>query len=133
MVHPSFYTTGEITKLASIGSPEDRDRARLFVAKADKAFSDLTTPEKELYDKYGLLSRYAPGGDIGGKSETHSLKLWSAHFGDDSYGYVWIWYTNEVKDEKDEVIQGSYDIPSLWIFEKDEEGVWKIIDIKEHP
>lgn len=133
---PSFYETGEISKLAYIGSQEDRNRARLFIAQADKAFSDLTTPEKQLNEKYGMLSVYAPGAETGGSRETHSLKLWSAHFGDsptDDYGYVWVYYSNEVKNEKDEVIQGSYKIPALWLFEKDSDGAWIIIDIKEHP
>lgn len=133
---PSYFTTGEISKLAYVGKHEDLNRARLFVAQADKAFSDLATPEKQIEKKYGLFSRYAPGAEAGGFSETHSLKLWSAHFGDsatDSYGYVWVYYSNEVKNDKNEVVQGSNKIPALWLFEKNKNGVWEIIDIKEHP
>ncbi len=131
-----YYSTGEISKLAYIGSREDLNRARLFVAQADKAFSDLSTPEKQLNKKYGLLSRYAPGAEAGGSSETHSIKLWSAHFGDsdtDGYGYVWVYYSNEVKNEKGDVVQGSSEVPALWLFEKDDKGIWKIINIREHP
>lgn len=133
---PSYFETGEISKLAYIGSQEDQDRARLFIAHADKAFSDLTTPEEQLVEKYGMLSVYAPGAEAGGSSETHSLKLWSAHFEDspiDGYGYVWVYYSNEVKNEKNEVVQGSYKIPALWLFEKNDEGNWEIVSIKEHP
>ena len=45
---PSYYTTGEISKLLYIGSSEDRDTARLFIAKANEAFSDLSTPYGQL-------------------------------------------------------------------------------------
>ena len=119
-----------------IGSHDDRDLARMFVAQADEAFSDLSTPENQMDEKYGLLSQYATGVEAGGVSETHSLKLWSAHFGDnatDGYGYVWVYYSNEVKDAKGNVVQASSRIPALWIFEKRNDGNWKLMQIKEHP
>ena len=106
------------------------------MAQADEAFSDLSTPENQMDEKYGLLSQYATGAEVGGVSETHSLKLWSAHFGDnvtDGYGYVWVYYSNEVKDAKGNVVQASSRIPALWIFEKPNDGNWKLIQIKEHP
>lgn len=131
-----YFSTGEVSKLIYIGGHDDRNLARLFMAQADEAFSDLSTPENQMDEKYGLLSQYATGVETGGVSETHSLKLWSAHFGDnvtDGYGYVWVYYSNEVKDAKGNVVQASSRIPALWIFEKPNDGNWKLIQIKEHP
>ncbi len=68
------------------GSNKDRDTARLFLAKANEAFSDLTTPYDLLEGKYGPLSRYATNLERGAATEKHSLRLWSADF-DSSDGY----------------------------------------------
>lgn len=131
---PSYYTTGEISKLLYIGNSNDRDTARLFMAKANEAFSDLTTPYDQLEDKYGPLKRYATNSERGGTSEKHSLKLWSADFDSfDGYGYVWVHYSHTVYDNQGEVVCGSWNIPALWVFEKDATGNWRLMHIKEHP
>lgn len=131
---PSYYTTGEISKLLYIGSGEERDTARLFIAKANEAFSDLTTPDEQLTDKYGPLARYATNVERGGVKEKHSLRLWSADFNSfDGYGYVWVYYSNMVYDNQGEEVCGSSNVPSLWVFEKDTSGNWQLIYIKEHP
>lgn len=131
-----YYTTGEVSKLLYIGSNEDRKIAKGFVAEAEKAFEDLSTPSNKLEEKYGLFSRYATSMEMGGASEEHTLKLWSADFegsATDSYGYVWVYYSYEVYDEKGDLASGSWKVPALWIFEKDEAGSWKLIYVKEHP
>ena len=130
-----YFTIGEISKLLYVGSYEELNCAKLFVEQANEAFSDLSTPEDQLKEKYRLLSRYAAGYEAGDASETHSLELLSAHFDNssaDGYGYVWVYYSNVVKNAKGEVVRGSYEIPALWTFEKDDKGSWKLIDIKEH-
>ncbi len=131
---PSCYTTGEISKLLYIGNRKERDTARLFVAKANEAFSDLTTPYNQLEDKYGPLKRYATNSERGGTTEKHSLKLWSADFDSfDGCGYVWVHYSHTVYDDQGEVVCGSRNIPALWVFEKDPAGTWQLMRIKEHP
>lgn len=131
---PSYYTSGEIEKLLYIGSTDDRDTARLFIAQADAAFSDLTTPNDVLQKKHGLFARYATNAERQGVSEKHSLRLWTAHFDTfDGYGYVWVHYSNTVYDARGETVCGSWDIPSLWIFEKNSDGEWSLMYIKEHP
>ena len=131
---PDYYTTGEVSKLFYIGSSDDRDTARLFIAKANEAFADLTTPYNQLEEKYGPLMLYASGSEIHGATEKHSLKLWSADFNaSDGYGYVWVYYSNSVYDIHGEEVCGSRDVSSLWIFEKDPSGSWQLMDIKEHP
>ena len=130
----NYYTTGEISKLLYIGSSDDRDTARLFIAKANEAFSDLSTPDEQLEEKYGLFMRYATNQERGGAAEKHSLRLWSADFNSfDGYGYVWVYYSNTVYDNQGEQLCGSWNIPSLWIFERDTLGKWQLISIKEHP
>lgn len=131
---PSFYSTGEISKLLHIGNNNDLNTARLFIAKANEAFSDITTPYDQLEDKYGPLMIYATNKEMGGATEKHSLKLWSAHFdSDDGYGYVWVHHSSTVYDSKGNELRGSWNIPALWKFEKDDSEGWKLIQIKEHP
>ncbi len=131
---PSYFTTGDVTKLLYIGSSEERDTARLFIAKANEAFSDLNTPSDQLEEKYGLFKRYATSLELGGSTEKHLLKLWTADFDSfDGYGYIWAYYSNSVFDAEGEEIRGSRNIPSLWVFEKDDAGTWQLIHIKEHP
>ena len=105
-----------------------------FIAKANEAFSDLTTPDEQLTDKYGPLARYATNVERGGVKEKHSLRLWSADFNSfDGYGYVWVYYSNMVYDNQGKEVCGSSNVPSLWVFEKDTAGNWQLIYIKEHP
>ena len=131
---PSYFTSGEMGKLAFRGYPSDVHTARLFMAQAEEAFSDLTSSSEELSDRYGLFKRYAYGNRDGDDHEKHSLRLWAADFDSfDGYGYVWVYYSSELYDAAGENIAGSWHIPSLWIFEKDESGKWILARIKEHP
>lgn len=129
---PSYFTTGEITQLAYIGSAEDRAIAKQVLAKAEKAFSDITTPYEEKEEKYGKLSRYATSAGYGAVSESHSLELWSVDF-HLTDGTMWVYYSQEAYDENGETICGSWRIPSLWYLEKNEAGEWEVVAIKEHP
>lgn len=130
---PDYYTTGEVGKLLSIGSSKDRDTARLFLAQANAAFADLTTPYAELEAKHGLLQRYATASEREAVTQRHSLRLWSAHFdAADGYGYVWVCYSNSAYDADGEEVWGCRKVASLWIFEKDAKGVWQLVRIKEH-
>ena len=129
---PSYFTTGEISQLAYIGSREDRELAQKVLEQAEQAFSDIETSRDELEEKYGLLKRYAVAGERGAAEESHSLELWSAHF-DSSYGTMWVYYSQEAYDESGSTICGSWRIPSLWYLEKNAQGQWQIVGIKEHP
>ena len=129
---PSYYATGEISMLAYIGSVDDRALAQPVMRLAEEAFSDLHSTEAEQKEKYGLLSRYAFGASRNAASETHSLKLWSAHF-DGAYGYMWVYYSQEALDANGHTVSGSWRIPALWYLEKNEDGAWVVTHIKEHP
>lgn len=129
---PSYFTTGEITQLAYIGSAEDRAIAKQVLAKAEAAFCDITTPYEEKEEKYGKLSRYATSAGYGAVSESHSLELWSADF-HLTDGTMWVYYSREAYDAEGETICGSWRIPSLWYLEKNAAGEWEVVAIKEHP
>ncbi len=129
---PSYFTTGEITQLAYIGTPEDRAAAQQVLELAEQAFSDVTTPREEQEARYGKLARYATAGERGAVSESHSLELWSADF-HITDGTMWVYYSQEAYDENGDTIRGSWRIPSLWYLEKNEDGAWEVTGIKEHP
>lgn len=127
---PSYYETGEVTMLAYIGSREDRGTARLILEQAEEAFSDLTSTKEEAKEKYGSLSRYSNLYEA--VEESHSLKLWSARF-TGARGSMWVFYSREGKDAEGNLVSGSWRVPSLWTVEKDRNGEWRVVGIKEHP
>ncbi|MBQ8835186.1 MAG: helix-turn-helix transcriptional regulator [Oscillospiraceae bacterium] len=129
---PSYFTTGEISQLAYIGTPEDRVIAKEVLAEAEKAFCDISTPYEEKEEKFGKLSRYATEAERGAVSESHTLELWSADFRLTD-GTMWVYYSQEAYDENGETICGSWRIPSLWYLEKNAAGEWEVVAIKEHP
>lgn len=129
---PSYFTTGEVSQLAYIGSAEDRAIARQVLAEAENAFRDLDTPGDALEEKYGKLSRYATKEERGAVSESHSLELWSARFYTND-GTIWVYYSQEAYDENGEIICGSWRIPTLWYLERNAAGEWEVTAIKEHP
>lgn len=128
----SYYDTEEISMLAYVGTPWDRSIAKDVLEKADTAFSDLSLSQEQNEVVYGLLSRYATSSERNAVDEKHSLKLWSAHF-DSSSGYMWVYYSAEIHDASGKVISRSENIPSLWRVEKDADGAWAVVGIKEHP
>ncbi|MBP3700571.1 MAG: zf-HC2 domain-containing protein [Lachnospiraceae bacterium] len=128
-----YYDSEEVSMLLYIGDPWDRIQAQSVLWQAEEAFCDISHTWEENRERYGLLSRYAFAADsYGAVDETHSLKLWSAHF-EDSEGYLWVYYSQEALDADGEVIAGSWRIPSLWRVEKDADGKWIVVDIDEHP
>ena len=129
---PSYFTTGEITQLAYIGSAEDRAIAAQVLEKAEAAFRDVSTPYGELEETYGVLSRYATAAERGAVSESHTLELWSAHFSS-ANGTMWVYYSKEAFDGDGATICGSWRIPSLWYLEKTADGTWEVTAIQEHP
>lgn len=129
---PSYYDTGEISMLAYIGTPGDRSVANTIIRQAEDAFSDISHTREENEEAYGVLSRYATTAERGAFEEKHSLELWSARF-DASSGYMWVFYSRELFNANGELISGSKDIPSLWYVEKNEDGKWVVVGIKERP
>lgn len=130
--YPSYFTTGEISMLAYRGSKEDRAIGEKLVRQAEEAMGDLTHTEQENRQRYGLLARYATDGQRGAVSERHTIDLWSAHL-NATDGYLWVYYSIETSDIHGDRVWGSWDIPSLWYVEKDEQGQWQVQRIKEHP
>ncbi len=129
---PSYFETGEISLLAYTGSREDREIAREVLDRAEAAFRDIQVPRGQEEALYGPLGRYATEASRGGVREEHSLELWSAHF-HLTDGTMWVYYSQEIFDGDGETVRGSWRIPSLWYLEKDENGIWQVTGIKEHP
>lgn len=129
---PPYYNTDEISLLAYIGDSEDRNIAESIIRQADTAFSDFTHTYEENQELYGLLSRYAESNTRGIVRETHSLKLWSAHFGENR-GDIWVYYSQESFDDSGNTVSRSYNVPALWHVEKNTDGKWVVTAIREHP
>lgn len=128
----SYYSTRELAMLKSAGSAGDRREAEAVLELAEAAFRDCTHTREENHETYGLLARYATASSYNAASESHSLKLLSAHLDADK-GYLWVYYSSEAFDEKGDTVHGSWKIPSLWTVEKDAAGTWTVVKIKEHP
>ena len=130
---PSYYTTGEISKLVFRGAPQDLIIASKIMDEAEDACEELGLTRAEAEEKYGLLSRFCHNIDSYPDvvDEWHEMKLWSAHF-DLTEGWMWVYYSQEGLDEKGEVTTGSWRIPSLWYLQPDETGQWQVVHIKEH-
>ncbi|MBR4411369.1 MAG: helix-turn-helix transcriptional regulator, partial [Firmicutes bacterium] len=79
---PSYYTTGEISKLVFRGAPQDLIIASKIMDEAEDACEELGLTRAEAEEKYGLLSRFCHNIDSYPDvvDEWHEMKLWSAHF-----------------------------------------------------
>ena len=133
LFQPSYYSADEIARLAYRGGLRSHIIANDIMAQAETAFSEISLSRDEAIEQYGLLSRYTIAADsYHAAAEKHRLKLWSAHFGKEN-GTMWVWYTQEGLDSNGERITGSWNIPSLWMLEKNAVGQWEIVKIKEHP
>lgn len=130
----SYYTGEEIGKALYIGSASDRREAQAVLRLADKAFNDTRHTTAENEEEYGLLKRYATATDSYGDTafNEHSLELWSAHLGKEE-GWIWVYYSSETFNHDGSTACGSWRIPSLWKVEKNENGEWVVIQIREQP
>lgn len=130
----SYYTPKELVMALSIGSTADRTEAQWILRQADAAFQEHRHTREENQQKYGLLSRYATHSDSypGVSFVNHSLELWSAHLGKNE-GYLWVKYTCEAFDAAGDTVHGSWDVEALWRVEKDADGQWAVVQIREHP
>ncbi len=128
----SYYNSDEISMLVSIGSLSDRIEAQSVLRQADAAFQDCKHTDAECDELYGLLSRYATPSELSASYVNYSLELWSAHLGD-TEGYIWVYYSMEAIDSNGDTVSASSHCEALWKVEKNEDGVWEVVSIREHP
>lgn len=128
----TYFKVEELGMLAYIGSAQERNIANNVLARAEEAFRDVSHSREENEERYGVLSRYTVEGKRGAVSEQHSLELWSARIRGDR-GWMWVCYSQDAFDEKGNKISGSRNVESLWEIARDEQGVWQVVSIKEHP
>lgn len=130
----SYYTKEEIGKALYIGSAADRRQAQAVLRLADEAFNDTRHTSAENEEKYGLLKRYATATDRydDASFNEHSLELWSAHLGENE-GWIWVYYSSKTYNHDGSTACGSWNVPSLWKVEKNENGEWIVVQIREHP
>lgn len=131
---PSYFTTGQISKLAFRGTSEDLRISAEVMELAESACEDIGLTYQRAQEKYGVLRRFCYDKDNYPSvvEENHSLQLWSAHF-DNSEGWMWVYYSQEGYNASGETVTGSWRIPSLWSLERDRSGVWQVANIIEHP
>ena len=131
---PSYFTTGQISKLAFLGTPEDLRIAAEVMELAERACEDIGITYQQAQEKYGTLSRFCYDKDTYPDvvEEHHTLQLWSAHFYN-SEGWMWVYYSHEGLNASGEMDTASLRIPSLWRLERDRSGAWQVANIIEHP
>jgi hypothetical protein len=129
-----YYTEDQMKMALYIGSASDREEVISVLLLANKAFNDVRHTRAENEEEYGLLARYATPTDSyeDAAFNEHSLDLWSAHL-DENEGWIWVYYSSETFDHNGKSICGSWRIPSLWQVEKNENGEWVVVQIREHP
>ncbi len=134
MTSGNYYSSEQIAKAIYIGSASDRREAQAVLRLADQAFNDVQHTSDENEESYGLLARYATDTDSYGDTafNEHSLELWSAHLGKDE-GWIWVYYSSETFNYDGSTAHGSWRIPSLWKVERNDNGEWVVVQIREHP
>lgn len=130
----NYYSNNQIAKAMYIGSKEHRTEAQPVLKLAGEAFADINHTGEDNKKAYGILARYATDIDDYNNAayDEHSLKLWSAHLGEKE-GWIWVCYSSEIFNKDGHTLKGSWDIPSLWKVEKDNNGKWIVTEIIEHP
>lgn len=130
----NYYSGEQIAKAIYIGSASDRREAQAVLRLADQAFNDVQHTRAENEESYGLLARYATHTDSYGDTafNVHSLELWSAHLEKDE-GWIWVYYSSETFNHDGSIAHGSRHIPSLWKVERNDNGEWAVVQIREHP
>jgi hypothetical protein len=130
----NYYSREEIAMALFIGSTSDRIKAQSVLRLADQAFNDTRHTSVENEEKYGLLSRYATDTDAYNDASfnEHTLTLWSAHLEKDE-GYIWVYYSSETFNHDGSTAHGSRNVPSLWKVERNDDGEWVVVQIREHP
>lgn len=93
---------------------------------ARNVFTNVSTSDNIYCLKRYDTSRYGPNV----RRKVTIFPLLSFH--DFQQGYVYVWYSNEVLDKDDDLLNGSYGIISRWKIKKIE-NEWKVIDITEDP
>jgi hypothetical protein len=133
MTMGDYYSSDQIAMALYIGSVSERREAEAVLSLADQAFDDTGHTRAENEEAYGLLARYATNTDSygGAAYNEHSLKLWSAHLGEDT-GWIWVYYSSETFNQDGSTVRGSWRIPSLWKVERNDSGEWVVVQILEH-
>jgi hypothetical protein len=133
MTMGDYYSSDQIAMALYIGSVSERREAEAVLSLADQAFDDTGHTRAENEEAYGLLARYATNTDSykDAAYNEHSLKLWSAHLGEDT-GWIWVYYSSETFNQDGSTVRGSWRIPSLWKVDRNDSGEWVVVQIIEH-
>lgn len=127
-----YYTPKETLMLATRGPVWELFTARGVMKQAEEAFSDRTSESwQAALETYGTLGIYSTAWR-GDADETHSLRLLTTHFFG-NIGYLWVSYSQETQDGAGRLSSGSWRCCSLWELEKNAEGKWEVVRIREHP
>lgn len=127
-----YYTPKETMMLVTRGPVWELFTARGVMEQAEEAFSDRSSESwQAALERYGILGRYSTT-RRGAAYETHSLRLLSTHFFGES-GYLWVSYSQETHDGDGRLTSGRWGCCSLWELEKNVEGKWEVVGIREHP
>ena len=131
--HEGYYEKEDVVHLYFMrGTPGDLWQARTVIKQGRAAFEDCTTPCDQMEEKHGPLYIYGTERERGAVKARYSLRLLSAHL-DERDGKIWVKYSYKALDKKGEVICGSLGVVSLWTVQKDAQGVWRVVDVREHP
>lgn len=127
-----YYEREELEKILYIGSYQDRAAVQPIIKQARAALRDCEWRTKEEnQEKYGLLAQYVPYHPDSAYIKSH-LRLWSAHL-DEHEGYMWVYYSQKVLNDERDCIQGVWRATALWKVQKNDQGEWIVVEIREAP
>jgi len=123
---PSIYSTIDYQM-----TDEDRATVSTVLSTAEKVFA-YTGKKADADQSVGALARYFHYSDeIPNSTVKYDLQLITAKI-DRFSGYMWVVYSDMQYDQDGKSVSGSANILSYWKLKK-ADGIWNVVDIKEHP